>query len=78
MVRSIVAAGLLSAGLLGFAPPAGAAQVVHQVAPAPSPVAVTGPPSVQPLDCAGTTGARGCGGGWHWRDGWRGYSCYPC
>jgi hypothetical protein len=35
-------------------------------------------PAVQPLDCVGTTGAHGCGPGWFWRDGWRGWGCYPC
>jgi len=29
-------------------------------------------------DCAGTTGSMGCGPGWIWHDGWRGYGCYPC
>ena len=32
----------------------------------------------EPLDCAGTTGNMGCGPGWFWRDGWRGWACYPC
>jgi hypothetical protein len=36
------------------------------------------PPRVQPLDCYGTTGSMGCGPGWTWRDGWRGWACYPC
>ncbi len=35
-------------------------------------------PTVQPLDCQGTTGSMGCGPGWFWRDGWRGWGCYPC
>lgn len=30
------------------------------------------------LDCFGTTGGMGCGPGWTWRDGWRGWACYPC
>jgi hypothetical protein len=30
------------------------------------------------LDCYGTTGGMGCGPGWTWRDGWRGWACYPC
>lgn len=41
--------------------------------PAPAPI-----PRVHPLDCVGTTGPRGCGPGWIWRDGWRGWGCYPC
>jgi hypothetical protein len=35
-------------------------------------------PTVQPLDCVGSTGRMGCGPGWFWRDGWRGWACYPC
>jgi hypothetical protein len=35
-------------------------------------------PKVQGLDCQGTTGNMGCGPGWFWRDGWRGWACYPC
>ena len=35
-------------------------------------------PKVQMFDCRGTTGDMGCGPGWFWRDGWRGWACYPC
>jgi hypothetical protein len=35
-------------------------------------------PSVEPLDCRGGTGTHGCGPGWFWRDGWRGWACYVC
>ncbi|OBB17813.1 hypothetical protein A5662_05425 [Mycobacteriaceae bacterium 1482268.1] len=35
-------------------------------------------PKFEALDCRGTTGAMGCGPGWFWRDGWRGWACYPC
>ena len=35
-------------------------------------------PGTVPLDCVGTTGSHGCGPGWFWRDGWRGWGCYPC
>jgi len=35
-------------------------------------------PTVQPLDCRGTTGWHGCGPGWFWRNGWHGPGCYPC
>ena len=68
--------GLLAAGLLGATPNATAADVTWR--PTPAPVSTAGPSTIQPLDCAGTTGVRGCGGGWFWRDGWRGYGCYPC
>jgi hypothetical protein len=36
------------------------------------------PPTVQLLDCEGTTGWHGCGPGWFWRDGWHGLGCYRC
>ena len=35
-------------------------------------------PTVQPLDCRGTTGWHGCGPGWFWRNGWHGPGCYVC
>lgn len=71
------AAGLMLAGFLSTTATA------HAAAP------VSGDPGTPPgfpgrtgtvhmLDCAGTTGARGCGPGWIWHDGWRGYGCYPC
>ncbi len=40
--------------------------------------AVPGAPKVQLLNCDGGTGGMGCGPGWIWRDGWRGFACYPC
>lgn len=40
--------------------------------------AVPNTPGAQMLDCFGSTGGMGCGPGWFWRDGWRGWSCYPC
>jgi hypothetical protein len=40
--------------------------------------AVPKTPGVQMLDCVGGTGGRGCGPGWFWRDGWRGWACYQC
>jgi hypothetical protein len=38
----------------------------------------TSTPAVQPLACNGTTGPEGCGPGWFWRDGERGWACYLC
>jgi hypothetical protein len=35
-------------------------------------------PKVKAFDCQGGTGNMGCGPGWFWRDGWRGWGCYPC
>jgi hypothetical protein len=65
----------LAASPILTAPLATAAQVDTSpyVQPVPMPVE-----PVQPLDCAGTTGNMGCGPGWFWRDGWRGWACYPC
>ena len=54
----------------------------QQAAPTPHPKIVysqnDGTPPAQPLDCFGSTGSHGCGPGWFWRDGWRGWGCYPC
>ena len=65
---------LVVGSLLG-APVAGAAQVDPDVTVAPP---APQRPAVQLLDCFGTTGWTGCGPGWFWRDGWRGFACYPC
>ena len=71
-----VAVGALILGPLVTAQSAGAAQV----APDTTDHVVTVPtePTVKAFDCQGTTGAMGCGPGWFWRDGWRGWACYPC
>ncbi|TPG28316.1 hypothetical protein [Mycolicibacterium hodleri] len=71
-----VAAAALTIGTFAMTPLAQAAQVV----PTPPRPAVTTLPSapVQMMDCAGTTGMMGCGPGWIWHDGWRGFACYPC
>ncbi len=72
-----VAAAAMTLGALTTSPLAQAAQVV--VPTPPSPIVQTQPSApIQPLDCRGTTGDMGCGPGWFWRDGWRGWSCYPC
>jgi hypothetical protein len=49
-------------------------------APAPGGYGPAGPPTpiMQRLDCSGTTGIHGCGPGWIWHDGWRGWACYVC
>lgn len=72
-----VSAGFILAGSLTSAGLAHAGQVdPRPYVPQPGPM--PGTSQVQPLDCAGTTGAAGCGPGWFWRDGWRGWACYPC
>ena len=54
---------------------------LHNQTTVQQPAVVNAPQSThqwQPLDCFGTTGGMGCGPGWVWRDGWRGWACYPC
>jgi hypothetical protein len=71
-----VAAGAMLFGSLATAQVAQAAQTTtHDTIVYTQPA---GPPRVEALDCVGTTGAMGCGPGWIWRDGWRGWGCYPC
>lgn len=44
-----------------------------------APVPVAGPYSpIHPADCRGTTGGHGCGAGYYWRNGERGWACYRC
>lgn len=79
-IATIVGVTAMIVGSLLGAPAAGAAQVdtgVIVTPPAPQPSAPQRP-AVQMLDCEGWTGAMGCGPGWFWRDGWRGWGCYPC
>jgi hypothetical protein len=64
-------------GSVATAQTALAAQSSHDTNAATQPAVPVGP-KVQMFDCYGTTGAMGCGPGWVWRDGWRGFGCYPC
>ncbi len=78
-IATIVGATAIIGGSLLGAPAAGAAQVdidatVDVIVAPPAPQR----PAVQMVDCEGFTGAMGCGPGWFWRDGWRGWACYPC
>ena len=77
IVIAAVAAALTTGSLLSTQT-AYAAQVEPPVPPVYTQPAQPSSPSVQPLDCQGTTGGMGCGPGWIWRDGWRGWACYPC
>jgi hypothetical protein len=74
MAFAIVA---IMSGSVATAQTAYAGQSSHEVTVYVRPAAPAGP-SVRPLDCHGTTGGMGCGPGWFWRDGWRGWACYPC
>ena len=78
IATTVSVTALIVGSLLG-APVAGAAQVDPDVTVEVT-VAPPAPqrPAVQLLDCFGTTGWTGCGPGWFWRDGWRGFACYPC
>lgn len=70
-----VLAGALTTGSFLTAQTAEATDVT----PRPTPVYTQSLiPTVKPLDCVGGTGRFGCGPGWFWRDGWRGWGCYPC
>jgi hypothetical protein len=75
IVMAVVAGAILS-GSLATAQTATAAQVTHD--PNITVYTQAPRPTVQGLDCAGGTGRMGCGPGWFWRDGWRGFACYPC
>lgn len=72
---AIAAAGIIAGSLAG-AQSANAAAVNPNPAPPVRPSIPT--PIVEALNCAGWTGVEGCGPGWFWRDGWRGWGCYPC
>ena len=73
-MMAAAAAGALLLGTLATAQIAQAAQTTHDTVVYTQPAA----PKVRAFDCHGTTGAMGCGPGWFWRDGWRGWACYPC
>ncbi|MGI9125272.1 MAG: hypothetical protein ACR2JM_11060 [Mycobacterium sp.] len=71
---AIAVAGIAFGSLAGAATANAAATDNNVVAPRPTlPV-----PIITALNCAGWTGVEGCGPGWFWRDGWRGWTCYPC
>src|SRR5689334_13400618 len=74
MALAIVA---MMSGSVVTAQTAYAAQSSHDTTTYTQPSVPVGP-AVQMLDCFGTTGGMGCGPGWVWRDGWRGWACYPC
>jgi hypothetical protein len=74
MALAIVA---MMSGSVATAQTAYAAQSTNDTTVYTPPSAPRGP-GVHMLDCRGTTGNMGCGPGWIWRDGWRGWACYPC
>ena len=67
-VAMTVAAAAFTIGMLATGTPTAQAD---QTTTAPT-------PKVQLVDCYGTTGDHGCGPGWYWRDGERGWACYAC
>ena len=71
---SVICAAALVMGSLATAPTSYAAQTTLDTTVYLQPQI----PKTQMLDCAGTTGRMGFGPGWFWRDGWRGWGCYPC
>jgi hypothetical protein len=76
-IATALAVAAVMAGSVATAQTASAAQISQDPHVYTQPVAPKAP-GVQPLDCQGTTGSMGCGPGWFWRDGWRGWACYPC
>lgn len=69
-----VAAAALVMGSLSVVPQAQAADSPYYPAVPTNP----GTPSVHMFDCNGSTGGHGCGPGFTWRNGERGWACYPC
>lgn len=76
-IATVLAIAAAMAGSMVTAQTASAAQtnVDHHVYTQP---ALPNGPRVQLMDCQGGTGSMGCGPGFFWRDGWRGWGCYPC
>jgi hypothetical protein len=72
-VLGIATAGMIAGSLAG-------AQTSNAAATnnAPPPAPHNSAPYISALDCQGSTGNMGCGPGFFWRDGWRGWGCYPC
>lgn len=80
-MKRLVITGAATAIMFGSLTSAGVGNAAQSTLPAPRDqvVQVQPPkPLIQLLDCGGTTGAMGCGPGWVWGDGWRGWACYPC
>jgi hypothetical protein len=77
-LATALAVAALITGPLVTAQSATAAQTALDTTVYTQPAPVPAQPKVQAFDCQGTTGAMGCGPGWFWRDGWRGWACYPC
>ncbi|CAN5639855.1 hypothetical protein BH09ACT7_BH09ACT7_25150 [soil metagenome] len=73
---SVAAAGLIVLPIAAAQTAQAADVTSNQTVTAP--VAPAQGPQIQMFDCYGTTGDMGCGPGWFWRDGWRGFACYPC
>jgi hypothetical protein len=75
-----LSASLLVAGALVAVAPTHTAGAAATLPTGPGITAPSQPvtPIMQPLDCNGGTGFRGCGPGWIWHDGWRGFACYVC
>jgi hypothetical protein len=73
-IATATAAAALTLGALLTAQTAHAGQTTHDTTVSPQPPT----PTVQLLDCDGGTGRFGCGPGFFWRNGERGFACYPC
>lgn len=77
LAMAVATAGIVAGSLAGAQTASAASTNDTNNVTAPARPA-TPVPIISALDCAGTTGWAGCGPGWIWRDGWRGFACYVC
>ena len=70
VITAALTATVAFAGLIGWhanaAAPAGAIPQAGPYTP------------IHPAACNGYTGGHGCGAGYYWRNGGRGWACYRC
>ena len=74
IAMAIATAGVIAGALAGTQTANAASVNNNPTQPRPA----TPVPIITALDCEGGTGIHGCGPGWFWRDGWRGWACYVC
>jgi hypothetical protein len=77
-MRKFAMAFAAAALMTGVLAPVAHAQTAQPIPHVTDTSTQTTTPAVQPLACNGTTGSEGCGPGWFWRNGERGWACYPC
>ncbi|MBU3749596.1 MAG: hypothetical protein FGM52_03960 [Mycobacterium sp.] len=77
IAMAIAAAGVIAGSLAGTQTASAASTNTTNTVTSPAQPTIP-VPIITALDCSGTTGLAGCGPGWIWRDGWRGFACYVC